>query len=149
MIIIGNNSFINEGDFFIEDDNGGIFVGNDTTICGYTHLACIEGRTITIGDNCLFSANITLRTGDSHSIVDCATNKRINPSDDVRIEDHVWVGNQVTILKGVTVPKHSIIGTGAILTKSFSDGNVVIAGNPAKIIKNNVDWKGERIKGGN
>lgn len=144
-VIIGDDCFITEGDFFIEDDNGTICIGSDTTICGYTHMAVIEGEKISIGDNCLFSANITIRTGDSHSIIACDSQKRINISKSVSIKDNVWIGNQVTILKGVEVSEHSVIGTGTLLTKTFLESNVILAGNPAKIIKRNIDWKGERV----
>lgn len=145
-IVIGNDCLITEGDFFIEDDNGSICIGNNTTICGYTHLAVIEGRNISIGDDCLFSANITIRTGDSHSIIDCNSKKRINKSKDVFIGNHVWIGNQVTILKGVEVYENSIIGTATLLTKTVAESNIILAGNPAKLIKRNISWKGERIK---
>lgn len=50
------------------------------------------------------------------------------------IEDNVYIGNNVLILPGVTIGKNVVIGAGAIVTKSFPD-NVVIAGNPAKIVK--------------
>ena len=51
----------------------------------------------------------------------------------VIIEDHVFIGNQVTILKGVRIGKNSVVGANAVVTKSFPE-NVIIAGNPAKII---------------
>lgn len=50
------------------------------------------------------------------------------------IKDNVYIGNNVLILPGVTIGNNVVIGAGAIVTKSFSDG-VVIAGNPARVIK--------------
>lgn len=145
IIMIGDESLITEGEFFIEDDLGTIKIGRDTKVCGKTHFACIEGSGIIVGDDCLFSANITIRTGDSHSIVDFKTRQRLNPSKCVVIGDHVWIGNQVTILKGVTIPEHTIIGTGSIVTKSCEQRNAIIVGNPAKVVKTSVDWFGQRI----
>lgn len=145
IIIIGKESLINEGDFFIEDDLGKIEIGDSTDICGRTHLACIEGCTIKIGNDCLFSSDVIVRTGDSHSIIDYKTQKRINPSKNVIIENHVWVGNRVTILKGAKVADRTVVGTGALVTKAFEQKNIIIAGNPAKIVKSNTDWIGERI----
>ena len=49
------------------------------------------------------------------------------------------------ILKGVTIPDNSIVATGSIVTREFKDKNVLIAGNPAKIIKEGVDWSRNRI----
>ncbi len=92
----------------------------------------------------MFSANISIRTGDSHSVVDMH-DKRINPSKDVRIGNHVWVGNTVIMTKGVIVSDNSIVGTGSVVTKAFNEENIVIAGNPAHSVKRNISWKRARL----
>lgn len=51
------------------------------------------------------------------------------------IEDHVAIGSGSTILMGLTIGKNSLIGAGSVVTKSIP-ANVVVYGNPAKIIKN-------------
>lgn len=51
------------------------------------------------------------------------------------IEDDVWIGAAAIILPGVTIAKGSIVGAGAVVTKSFFKKGSVIAGNPAKLIK--------------
>ena len=119
-------------------------MGSETSVSGKTHLACIEGKNIVIGDDCMFSSDIILRTGDSHSVVDLQNN-RINPSKSIEIGNHVWIGNKVTVNKGVFVPNNSIIGTGAVVTKTFENGNIIIAGNPAKIIKSDINWDRRRM----
>ena len=143
-IIIGSDSLIIDGELYMEDDLGCIEIGENTNICGKTHLAVIEGRKIIIGRDCLFSSSVIIRTGDSHSILDSKGN-RINPSKSVYIGNHVWVGNQVTILKGVSIKNDSIVGTGALVTKEIPTTNVIIGGIPAKIVKENISWCGERI----
>lgn len=70
--------------------------------------------------------------------------KRINPSKDVNIGDHVWIGNKTIILKGSEIADDSIVGSGAVVSGKYTDNNVVIAGNPAKIIKRDITWKYER-----
>ena len=152
FLLYGNNDVVNiasncQGnnvEFYIEDDNGLISVGEGASLCGKAHLAVIEGTHINIGDNCLFSSEVTLRTGDSHSILDFR-GKRINPSKSIVIKDHVWVGHKVTINKGVIIEKNTIIGTGAIVTKSPEKGNIIIAGVPAKIIKEEINRDERRI----
>jgi len=53
----------------------------------------------------------------------------------VIIGSDVWIGSNVVILPGVEIGNNVIIGAGAIVTKKFKENNIVIAGNPAKIIK--------------
>ena len=144
IIEIGECVKINCGDIHIEDDGNSIVIDEGTNICGRTHLACIEGSSIKIGKDCLFSSEIVFRTGDSHSILDMDGN-RINPSENIVIGDHVWIGYRALVNKGVVIPKNSVVGTGAIVTKTFEEENVVIAGVPAKIVKHNINWKHERV----
>ena len=144
IIEIGECVKINCGDIHIEDNGNSVIIDEGTNICGRTHLACIEGRSIKIGKDCLFSSEIVIRSGDSHSILDMDGN-RINPSEDIVIHDHVWIGHRALVNKGVVIPKNSVVGTGAIVTKPFEEENVVIAGVPAKIVKHNINWKHERV----
>jgi len=54
---------------------------------------------------------------------------------DIVIGENCWIGMNCVILPGVILGKNTIVGAGSIVTKSFEEGNCVIAGNPAKIIK--------------
>lgn len=72
-------------------------------------------------------------------------NCRINPSHDVNIGNHVWIGHGVKILKGVSVLDNSIIATGAICTNKQFPENCILGGIPAKIIKSGITWKAQRI----
>lgn len=144
-ILIGRDSNLNDVTLYIEDDGGRIELGKHTTITGKTELAVIEGRNITIGDDCLFSSNITFRVGDSHSILDMATGERINPSADIAVGNHVWIGHSVKVLKGALIGNHNIIATGAIVTGKHFPDHCVIGGTPAKVLKEDVDWCAERI----
>ena len=87
----------------------------------------------------MFSDTITFRTGDSHSILG-SDGKRINKAKDITIGDHVWIGQQVIVLKGSTVGADSIVGTGSLLTGKTYDSNSIIAGIPAKTVKQHVSW---------
>lgn len=143
-VVIDDNCYLNNVTFWIEDDNNVIYIKKRTNICGKTELACIEGTEIEIGEDCLFSSNIIFRTGDSHSVLDLE-GIRINPSKKITIGDHVWIGQNCFFGKGSEVLNNSIVGACAVVTKKFDRKNVAIAGNPAKIIKENIDWCSERI----
>ena len=145
IIVIDENCHINGGRILIDGDHGSIYIGKDTILSGNSHLAAIEGKSIVIGEGCLFSSDVIIRTGDSHSIVEQGTRHRINEAKDVTIGKHVWIGFGATVLKGVDILDNSIIGTEAVVTKSPRESNCIVAGNPAKVIKRNIDWLAERI----
>ncbi len=143
-VIIGRGCKLNDVTFWIEDDGNEIALGVGTSIQGKTEIACIEGTSVTVGDDCMFSSNISMRTGDSHSVVDL-DGKRINPSKSIKVGNHVWIGQNVFIGKGAEVADNSILGAGSVVTRRFNEPHVAIAGNPAIVIKEKVNWKRERI----
>lgn len=95
-----------------------------------------------VGDDCLFSNNITIRLGDRpHLIFDSETGEYIdNSTDGVLIGDRVWVGEKVYITKNVTILNDCILAVNSVVTGRFEETNCVIAGNPAKVVKKNVQW---------
>ena len=101
--------------FCTEDGGNKITIGQGCRLLGAAELAAIEATQITIGRDCLFSGGIHFRTGDSHSLLD-GTGKRINPSRDIAVGDHVWIGMGATLLKGAQVGPDCVAGSGAIVT---------------------------------
>jgi len=86
-----------------------------------------------------------MRTTDSHSIIDRASNNRVNYGKDIFISNRVWIGEFVHILKGVFIPNDCVIGKCSVVTNKLFEANSVIAGNPAKTVRRNIYWRGERI----
>lgn len=143
-IKVGRDSNVNRTSFYIENGGGAIVLDKHVTITGNTDFAVIEGKTIHIGEDCLFSNQIEFRVGDSHSILDATSRKRINPSMDINVGKHVWIGHDVKVLKGANVGDNSIVATGAIVTKNDYPSNVIIGG-VGRILKENIDWCPQRI----
>lgn len=85
-----------------------------------------------IGDDCLFSYGVTVRTTDAHPIVDRHSHEQVNtPQRGVLIEPHVWVGQNVSILKDVSLGACSIIALGAVVLKDVPRGSLA-SGVPAR-----------------
>jgi acetyltransferase-like isoleucine patch superfamily enzyme len=144
ILIIDEDCIIKGGSFWFEDSFCKIHIGKDTTIES-ADLAVTENEsTILIGEDCMFSDEIVLRTGDSHAIIDENKNIKINDAQDIIIGNHVWIGSRSTILKGVVIGNNAIIGTGSIVTKSVLC-NTVSVGIPARMIKSNVGWSRNRF----
>lgn len=143
-ITIKDFAYLNQVELYTEDSNNEIAIGSHTGLYGKAHLAAIEGTRIIIGNNCLLSGDLHFRTGDSHSILNMQ-GERINPSKDIVIEDHVWIGTKVTCLKGTHVSRDCIVAATTTLCKDYSTTNVIIGGVPGRIIKTDVNWSSERI----
>jgi carbonic anhydrase/acetyltransferase-like protein (isoleucine patch superfamily) len=91
-------------------------------------------NSISIGKKCSLSWNVTVMDDDGHGFA-------LPPySAPIVIEDEVWVGCNVTILKGVTIGHGSVIASGAVVTRSCPP-NSLIGGVPAKIIRANIHWQ--------
>lgn len=142
-IRIGEECKCAELEIWVEDDSNQTSIGHNTRVTGRTHLAVTEGKTLQIGDRCLLANGITMRTGDSHSIF-TQDKRRCNYAEDIRIGAHVWIAQGVYILKGVSVGRDSVIGAGAVVTKSVPE-ETAAAGNPAKVIKEGITWDSERF----
>jgi len=96
-------------------------------------FSLVSEKKITIGDDVLIGYNCNISDSNFHDLnKNNRTNTDPNPKQ-VIIENNVFIGNNVTVLKGVTIGENSIVATGAIVTKSFPK-DVIIGGCPAKII---------------
>ena len=113
-------------------------VGDCTSIPKGSVFYCTEAP-LTIGKKVIFGPHPTIITGDHQIdvigkyIVD--SNDKLPENDaPVVIEDDVWTGANVTILKGVTIGHGSVIAAGAVVTKSCPPYSI-IGGVPAKVLK--------------
>lgn len=86
---------------------------------------------IEIGKNFLFAPGIRIISAN-HGANNEFQDLNCKP---VKIGDNVWFGTNVIILPEVSIGNNVVVGAGSVVTKSFPD-NVIIAGNPAKVIKN-------------
>lgn len=90
-----------------------------------------ETSKIVIGKGCWIAKNVGIIT-TNHDLYDPEEH---TPGRNVILGESCWIGMNAMILPGVTLGSHTVVGAGAVVTKSFPDGYVIIAGNPAKPIR--------------
>ena len=145
LFIGGGGTNIKNTSFCCQDDNSEILIGSDFTMES-GHIAATEGKQIIIGNDCMFSNDIEIRNGDSHSIIKAHTEQRINWGKAVIIGDHVWLTAHVRILKGSYIPNHTIIANSSIVTSNLEEPYAIYGGNPVKLLKAGTDWDRNRYK---
>lgn len=97
--------------------------------CGFSGTVIAAGKEIVLGDNVRCGANTLIMDTDWHE-----GDARAGPDLSVRIGNDVWLGVNVTVLKGVEIGNGTIVGAGSVVTSSLP-GNVVAAGSPAKVLR--------------
>ena len=144
IIIGGGSTIVSNVHFWCQDDNSTIIIGNDFTM-GSGHIAATEGKIIKIGNDCMFSDDIEIRNGDSHSILDIVANKRINHAESVVIGNHVWLTAHVRVLKGSIIKSNSIIVNSSVVTGKLEIENALYSGIPCKLLKQQIIWDRNKI----
>ncbi|WP_416044835.1 sugar O-acetyltransferase [Clostridium tyrobutyricum] len=126
---IGKNADIQP--FFHCDFGYNISVG-DNFLCNYD-CVMLDVSPITIGDNCLFAPHVQIYAAE-HPLDAERRTAIIGLGRPVTIGDNVWIGGGSILIPGVSLGNNVVVGAGSVVTRSFPD-NVVIAGNPAQIIR--------------
>lgn len=140
-----------------KDDGKYIFEGNAGFGKGSALISkgeLVFGNNFDCNINCFISAdtkmmfgqdvqlgwNVHIRDSDGHTIFDNdgIVQNSIKP---VVIGEHCWIAANASILKGVTLHKNTIVGWGSVVVKSTSEENTVVAGNPAKQVKKDINWR--------
>lgn len=143
LILCSNSNLIIDGNFALYQ-GASIYVGENATlkIKGNSFLNtnsvlnCFHY--IEIGEGTMISDDVRIQDSDNHVVIDNGVEKeKMKP---VIIGDRVWIGKNVLILKGVTIGDGAIVAAGSVVVKDVEAGTLV-GGNPAKMIKQNVEWK--------
>jgi acetyltransferase-like isoleucine patch superfamily enzyme len=119
-----------------------VSIGDGTVFNGATHIigALSEGVAVTIGRDCLFASNVSVRGSSHHGLWDMDTGELLNPEVGIAVGDHVWIGNQVILLNKAQVASGSVVAARSIVNKRFTEANALLAGTPAAIRRSRVEW---------
>lgn len=129
----GAGSRINVG------ENGFVSFGNNFNATSHLKLVC--KKEITFGNDNLFSWNCLLMDTDQHKVLDKNSNAVLNFDKSIKIGNNVWCGCNTTFVKGTQLADNVVVGSCSLVTGDNPKSYVVIAGNPAHVVKENIVWK--------
>lgn len=132
----GENIYIEPN--FICDYGYNIFVGENF----YANFDCLilDTCSVEIGDNCMLAPGVHIYTA-THPLLPDERNSGLEYGKPVKIGHNVWIGGRSIINPGVTIGDNVVVASGSVVTKDIP-ANVVVAGNPARIIKRIDDQPG-------
>lgn len=160
VIIIGENVSLTKTRFQVSGRNSAIIIGPgcnlkglQISIKGHDCLVvigagttwesgaaiCDSGQSIIVGDDCMFSSGVILRTSDGHSLWEAGGAARISTPRSVVIHPHVWLGNSVRVSKGAVVGTGTTVGQLSLVTGKLASYSVY-GGVPARLIRSNTEW---------
>lgn len=137
-IIIGNNVHFSSSSFrnhiglnrkcsiTTESQDAILTIGDN---CGFSSTNICSFKSIKIGRNVRVGANSVIMDSDFHN-----DDARVGGPRPIQIEDNVWIGANVVVMKGVHIGQNCIIGMNSVVTKDIPS-NSIAAGVPCKVIK--------------
>lgn len=128
FIVNGEFKFFYGADIFLLP-NSKLILGKDSYINSDCKIRCYNR--IVVGERCAISHDFTVMDSDGHPINGM---QEVKP---VIIEDNVWIGTRVIVLKGVTIGEGAVVAAGSVVTKDVPPHSLV-AGAPAQIKKYNI-----------
>lgn len=137
-VIIEDECGIRNSIIIVRGNNCHIKIGKGTTV-GSMYMVCMgNANSITIGEGCMLADNVEIWATDSHAILDLQGNL-LNPSKPVKIGNHVWIGKQAAIMKGVSIGDNAIVGMRSLVTNNIASGTLNV-GSPSRCIRENINW---------
>ena len=131
-----NNITIGDGSVLYVGPNATLTFGSNFYATSDLGINC--KKKISFGDGCLVAYQVQFLDTDFHRII--GETGILNPDKEVIIGNHVWIGARAIILKGTRIAYNITIGAASVLTKQYIENYSVYAGNPATLVKKNVNW---------
>jgi acetyltransferase-like isoleucine patch superfamily enzyme len=136
VIFMGKAS-IGHGSKLSIGKNGQLVLGDNFKITSNSSIICT--KKISIGMGCLISWDVLIMDTDFHKIF--INSVFVNKDSEIIIGEKVWICCRVLILKGSYIPNGNIIASNTTINKKYTEEFVLLAGNPASIIRHNILWE--------
>lgn len=117
---------------------GRVNFGANFVLSAESQIVCRES--ITFGEGCLISWDVLMLDGDFHPLIaEDGTESTMRAP--IVLGDRVWVGARSCILKGVALADDVVVAAGSIVARPELESHVLIAGNPARVVRSGVSWR--------
>ena len=120
--------------------NNSIHIRKNTQLGGGNIIHGGNALTISIGSDCFLAEGFDIWSTDTHSLLMRGNDSScINAPKSIHIGNHVWIGKDVAILKGVTIGDDAVVGMRSLVTKDIPEGSLNV-GSPSHTIKTGITW---------
>ena len=136
-LIFNGPADLSQGISIYSHDNAVLTFGSNIYSNGYCSIFC--RKKIAIGNDNMWGWNVTIMDNDGHPIYN-PDNEVINNPREITIGNNVWLGSDTNIMKGSHIPDGCIVGKGSTVTRKETKTNSILAGCPAKVVKENISW---------
>lgn len=116
---------------FLADYGHNCFIGENVFLNHGAYL--MDGAPITIGAYCFIGPNCGMYTAN-HPLLAEERETGLEQALPITIGEHCWIGGDVTILPGVTIGSHTVIGAKSVVTTDLPD-HVLAVGNPCRVLR--------------
>ena len=137
IIFTGVKSCFNYKNAVLVHENAVLEIGDNFMANGEAEFNC--KKRLKFGDDVLISVHTMFLDTDYHPIFNLQ-GERINQDKEIIIGNKVWIGCNVTILKGSVIGNNIIVGAGSIISGKLLSENSIYGGNPIKVIKDDITW---------
>lgn len=130
-VVLGDGVLVEVHRDALLEIGGGTFINPDSRV--------IVLESVRIGRDCAIAWDVQIMDGDRHFFLD-RQGARVRNTAPIVLGDHVWVGARSLVLKGASVGDGAVVGAGAVVTGEVG-ASTVVAGNPARVIREGVQWE--------
>lgn len=127
--------FVGLGTKIEVSENAYLKFGKSVTLTGNSKIICKNN--IEFGDDNLISWDTLFLDSDGHTII---SNNTKNNDGKIKIGNHVWIGCNTTVKKNTVIANNVVVASNSVLVKEYKGENIILAGNIAKTVKENIEW---------
>ncbi len=124
--------FVAMGRTFLYAERGSLAIGDDCSLNHNVQLGA-SGGSITLGSNVIIGPNTVLRAADHGTAIGVPMRRQPHKGGIILVEDDVWIGSNVVILKNVRLGAGCVVAAGAVVTKDVPP-RAIVGGVPARRI---------------